>query len=357
MKNYLYLLITVLAAFTVILIIFHFGDILNKKNNGFDRNYFHNSYSNQHEIDLPDTLYEIVGANRSSIYITTAVPGEILSVGRNLEKKVNRIKIPFFARFYDSLKLSSLAIKIDSPYIYLFAENKPAIVKASFDSTLFEIRILPPGPFTREAMIGGDRFILRKLEPRLTDQIFVRYDFIQGISIKEEDISEIHGDGGIVSDGRLHFDTETKKLYYIYFYKNMVLSFDTSLNVSNRFSSIDTTRSFKIRTGLVKNGGSVAYTNITPANIINRTNYVEKGLLFNMSALRADNETDKFFSSHSILDIIDLKNGRYLGSISLPLFHDRKVSQFIISNNRLICLYANSILTYDLNPDIDRRDQ
>ncbi|HTI90234.1 MAG TPA: hypothetical protein VL727_06565 [Puia sp.] len=357
MKKYLYLLITILSAFFIILIIYRFGDIPNRRNNGFVRHYLLNSYSKMHEIDLRDTLYGIVGATRSTIYITTPVQDEILAVGSNGEKEVRRIKIPYFSRFYDSLKFNSLAINIDSPYIYLFAENKPAIIKTAMDSSIFEIRILPPGPFTREVMIGRDRFILRKLESGLTDQIFVRYDLNSGILKKETGISEINGDGGIVSDGRLHFDSETRKLYYVYYYKNQILSFDTSLNLSNRFSLIDTTSSFKIRTGLVKNSGSSAYTNITPAYIINKANYVEKGLLYNMSALRADNETDKFFSDNSILDIIDLKNGRYRGSICLPASHGSKLSQFFISNNRLISLYTNSIIIYDLDPAIDRQDQ
>lgn len=357
MKKYFYLLITILSAFFIILIIYHFGDIPNKQNNGFVRKYLLNPYSKLSEIDLRDTLYEIVGATRSTIYITTPVQGEILAVGSNGEKDVRRIKIPYFSRFYDSLKLNSLAIKIDSPYIYLFAENKPAIIKTAFDSSIFEIRILPPGPFTREVMISADCFILRKLESRLTDQIFVRYDLNSGILKKETDISEIHGDGGIVSDGRLHYDSATKQLYYVYFYKNLILSFDSSLNSASRFFSIDTISSFKIRTGLVRNSGSTAYTNITPANIINKANYVENGLLYNMSALRADNETDKFFSDKSILDIIDLKNGWYRGSICLPASHGSKLSQFIISNSRLISLYTNTIIIYDLDLEIDRQYQ
>lgn len=357
MKKYLYLSIVVLSAFSIILVVFYFGDLPNKHNNGFDRNYFAASYSKAHQMDLQDTLYEIVGTTRSNIYVTTSTEGEVLEIGKDLHKNVKRIKIPFFSRFYDSLQFSSLAVKIDSPYIYLFAENKPAIVKTSFDSALFEIRILPPGPFSREVMAGADCFILRKLESRLTDQIFVRYNFSTGLVKKEDNISQIYGDGGIITDGQLHFDGETKKLYYIYYYKNLLLSFDTSLNFADRFSSIDTMSSFKVKTGLVKNGGTTAYTNITPANIINKVNFVQNGLLFNMSALKADNESGEFFSDNSILDIIDLKKGKYLGSINLPAFKGRKLSKFIISNNRLIGLYTNTIIIYDLSLQLNRQDQ
>ena len=357
MKSYLYLLIIVLAAFFIILIVFHFGDIPNRQNNGFKRNYIHNSYFAAHEINLRDTLYTIIGATRSNIYVAISTQGEVLEISKNLNNNVKRIKIPFFTRFYDSLKFSSLVTKIDSPHIFLFAENKPAIIKTTFDSSLFEVKILPPGPFTREVMADTDCFILRKFEPRIIDQIFVRYDFKTGLLKKEDNISQIYGDGGIISDGQLYFDVETKKLYYIYYYKNLLLSFDTSLNYATKFSSIDTTGSFKIKTGLVKNSGATAYTNITPANIINKVNYVQNGLLFNMSGLRADNESDKFFSDNSILDIIDLKNGRYLGSIDLPTFNGSKLSQFIISDNRLVGLYTNSIIIYDLNLNLNRQDQ
>jgi hypothetical protein len=177
MKMYLYLLGVCLFAFSIIGVVFHFGDIPNKHDNGFKRNYFVASHLSMHKMDLGDTLYDIVGSTRSTIYITTAREGEVLEIGKELSENIKRIKIPFFARFYDSLQFNSLAIKIDSPYIYLFAENKPAIIKTNFDSTLFEIKILPPGPFSREVMAGADCFILRKLESRLIDQIFVRYNF------------------------------------------------------------------------------------------------------------------------------------------------------------------------------------
>lgn len=352
-----YLIGITLSALVILLVIFHFGDIPNKHNNGFKRAYFPASYSAAHELDLPDTLSWIVGLTRSNMYIGISTEGEVVEVRRDLKGSVKRIQIPFFSKFYDSLQLSSANIKIDSPFIYLFAENKPAIVKTAFDSSLFEIRILPPGPFTREVMVGSDCFVLRKIEPRLTDQLFVRYDFATGSIKKEDSISEIFGDGGIVSDGQLYFDVKAKKLCYIYYYKNLLLSFDTSLNLAERWSTIDTTTSFRIKTGIVKNEGTTAYTNISPANIINKLNDVKNGFLFNMSALKADNESDRFFSDNSIIDIIDLKNGGYLGSIHLPVFDGNKLSGFVISDNQLIGLYAHTIIIYDLSAALSRYTQ
>src|SRR5580704_10365119 len=112
MKKYLYLSIAVLLAFSIILIVFHFGDLPNRHNNGFNRNYFAASYSKAHQMDLQDTLYEIVGSTRSNIYVTTSTEGEVLEIGKDLHRKVKRIKIPFFSRYYDSLKFSSVAVKI-----------------------------------------------------------------------------------------------------------------------------------------------------------------------------------------------------------------------------------------------------
>ena len=357
MKSYIYILGTVLLAFFIILAVFALGDIPNRHNNGFKRSYFHTADSGTRELRLRDTLSEIIGSTEATIFVSTATEGEILEVGKSLHGTVKRIKIPFFAKYYDSLQFSSLSVEIDSPRIYLFAENKPAIVKTRFDSALFEIRILPPGVFTREAMTDTDCFILRKFESKLTDQIFVRYNFRTGQLIKENGISQIYGDGGMITDGQLHVDYDTKRVYFMYYYRNLLLAFDTSLQSVRKFSSRDTVSSFQMKTGLVRNGPTTAYTNITPANIINKANYVQDGLLYNMSSLKADNESDAFFSDHSVIDIINLKNGRYLGSINFPTFDDRKISQFIISDNRLIALYTNSIVIYDLNLDIDRRDQ
>jgi hypothetical protein len=206
-------------------------------------------------------------------------------------------------------------------------------------------------------MVDSDCFILRKYESKLTDQIFVRYNFTTGQLKKENGISQIYGDGGMITDGRLHVDDDKMSVYYMYYYRNLLLAFDTSLRSVRKFSSRDTVRSFQMKTGLVGNGPSAAYTNITPANIINKANDVQGGLLYNMSTLKADNESAAFFSDHSVIDVIDLKNGRYLGSIDIPTFDGRKIAQFIISDNELIALYTNSIVIYGLDLAIEHRDQ
>ncbi|HTI09221.1 MAG TPA: hypothetical protein VL832_11720 [Puia sp.] len=357
MRKYLYLVLLSLLAFLIILAIYHYGDIPNKHKNGFKRSYFPAAWVKERQLDLPDTLSGIVGSTPSTIYVGTSTRGEILAISRDRANTVKRIKLPYFETFYDSLGFNSLSIIIDSPVIYLFAENKPAILKTTFDAALCEIRILPPGPFTREVMVGKDCFMLRKFEPKLTDQIFVRYNFSTGLLKKEKNISEIAGDGGIISDGQLYFDPSINKSVYVYFYKNLLLSFDTSLDFVNRFYSIDTISSFKMQTGLVKNGDTRAYTNISPANVVNKVNGVQDGLLFNMSALKADNETDAFFYNNSILDIIDLKNGQYLGSIYSPTINGNKLSKFILSDNELIGLYRHSLVIYTLNLSMLPKDQ
>ena len=357
MRKYIYISGIVFLAFFIILAIFKLGDIPNRHNNGFKRNYFRTAYSGTRELRLQDTLAGIIGSTGTNIFVSTATEGEVLEIGRSLNGKIKRIKIPFFSRYYDSLQLSSLSIEIDSPRIYLFAENKPAIVKTRFDSSLFEIRILPPGGFTREAMTDTDCFILRKYESRLTDQIFVRYDLRTGQLRKEKDISQIYGDGGMITDGQLHVDHQTMGVYYMYYYRNLLLAFDTSLTSVQRFSSRDTVSSFQLKTGLVNSGPAAAYTNITPANIINKANYAENGLLYNMSTLKADNETSAFFAGNSVIDVIHLKSGRYLGSIHLPIFDGGKIYQFIVSDNKLIGLYTKGIVIYDLHLPIGLRDQ
>ena len=349
MKSYLYLLLTFLSAFLVLLLVFHFGDIPNRQDNGFKRVYLSHAWSAAQEIKVQDTLYEIAGVTPWNIYTVIATEGEILETGRGLPHKIRRIPIPFFRKFYDSLQFGSLSVRVDSPYIYLFAENKPAVIKTRFDASVFEVRILPPGSITREVMTDVNSFIFRKLEPAIRDQVFVRYDFLTGQLKRETYISPVYGDGGIVTDGQLHFDAATNRLYYVYYYRNLLLSFDTSLNSVHTFSLIDTTRSFTMRTGLVTNAGLAAYTNITPDHIINKVNFVEGGRLYNMSGLKADNDPSAFFSDNSILDITDLRNGSYLGSIYFPAVNGNKLSRFVISDNRLIALYTNSIMIYDLH--------
>src|SRR5438445_4338497 len=121
MTKLFYLAGTFLLACITVMLIFHYGDIPNRQANGFKRNYLLHPWSHAQEIRLTDTLFDLVGCTPRNIYVSLAREGEILRIGRDL--KVQRIRIPFFEKFYDSLRFSSLAIRVDSPYIYLFAEN------------------------------------------------------------------------------------------------------------------------------------------------------------------------------------------------------------------------------------------
>jgi len=248
-------------------------------------------------------------------------------------------------------------VRIDSPHIYLFAENKPAIVSTDFDSSRFDIRILPHGAITREVVAGPGRFVLRKLDIPLADQVFYRYDWEAGSLRKEDSISPVFGDGGIITDGQLYFDAGDNRLYYVYYYKNLFLSFDTALRDVKRFYSLDTTRSFSIRVGRVENGGTTAYTNTSPSEVLNKTSDVYRGLLFNLSGLKGDNDSDSSFNGNSILDIIDLHRGRYLGSIALPTVNGNKLSRFGVSGDRLIAVYPHTVAIYPLDTGAIRSHQ
>jgi len=349
MRVFFILLGILLTSFLILLGIYHFGELPNRHKNGFNRNYVSGPIPPISQTEVPDTTHEIIGSTASNWYVSLARQDEILEIGKTPGNKIRRIRLPFFERFYDSLQFSSLEVRIDSPHIYLFAENKPAIVSTDFDSTRFDVRILPPGPFTREVITGPGRFVLRKLDPRLSDQVFTRYDLGTGELKKEDSISPVYGDGGIITDGQLYFDAADSRLCYVYYYKNLFLSFDTALNTVRRFYSLDTTRSFKMQVGLVENNGTKAYTNISPTEVLNKTSDVCNGLLFNMSGLKADNESDAFFNGHSIIDVIRLHDGDYLGSICLPTISGNKLSRFMVAGDQMIVLYTHTLVIYPLD--------
>jgi len=357
MKVFFTLLGILLVSLLILLCLYRFGEIPNRHNNGFSRNYLAPPLRPLGEITIPDTLHEMIGSTASNWYLSLARLDEILEIGKAPGHKIRRIRLPFFTRFYDSLQLSSLEVRIDSPHIYLFAENKPAIVSTDFDSSRFDIRILPHGAITREVVAGPGRFVLRKLDIPLADQVFYRYDWEAGSLRKEDSISPVFGDGGIITDGQLYFDAGDNRLYYVYYYKNLFLSFDTALRDVKRFYSLDTTRSFSIRVGRVENGGTTAYTNTSPSEVLNKTSDVYRGLLFNLSGLKGDNDSDSSFNGNSILDIIDLHRGRYLGSIALPTVNGNKLSRFGVSGDRLIAVYPHTVAIYPLDTGAIRSHQ
>jgi len=318
---------------------------VNQKN-GFNRKVLTPLASVVSAIEKPAEVFDIAGTYNESIYFKTRWPGKLFITDLALgNQRALTLNLPA------NKKLASIFYHFieDSSNFKILAGNMPAIITAHA-SLPGKGRRFPAGVFTRAVRISEHSYVFRGFDStrRTPDQIFVKGDARIGVTAREHNISELNGDAGVSTDGLLHYDSTTNQLLYIYFYRNEILCLDTNLNLLSKRHTIDVNSDFTTTGGQLSKNGKATFTNTAPRRMINWTNCVYKGMLFNNSRLKGDNETDNDFKNGSAIDVYDVATGKYKGSFYIPRYKEEKMRQFNIVNDRLIAIYKNHIATYEI---------
>lgn len=310
------------------------------KHNGFVRK-FDISVERLFSKKVPSSqIRNIAGCSQRTIYLQTNDPHLLFTADLNLNFSERKLSLPM------SKGLSgAFFAKVDSPHVSIFFVNPCAIVTARLDSPI-AFRDNSVNPFSKAIPVSDKSFILRSYLDRMEDQHFIRYEQSKGVAAIENGISEKRGDGGISTDGILSYDESRNTVIYISFYSNRFFATDTNLNLKYVSHTIDTSLSTTANIKTVVSEQDVS--NEGPSRIINRRACTYNGLLYIQSLLKADNEDSDSFSNGTSIDIYDIKNGVYAGSLVVMDIPGREVRDFKIANGRLIILHDGNLSLYDI---------
>lgn len=315
--------------------------------NGFTRQLSNTSIATLNIIAKNKNVTRVCGAGEAHLYFQTEDPGRLLVTDRQLQHpKILGLKTP-----RDERTLSHFIYEVDSPRACLMAGNVPAIMTGDLDSSKMTPYRFPASLFTRSVPISSHSFVLRGFDTTVhtADQIFLKGDPQQGVLQREDHISEKRGDGGISTDGYLHYDSLTHLLCYIFSYRNQFLCLDTNLHLIYKGHTIDTISHFHIQAGAISSSSrSFMLTNTSPSLMVNHASCVAGGKLFVRSGLKADNEKDGDFKRNAVIDIYQMQDGNYQGSFYIPNCKGEPLQQFRIYGNLIVAMYDDYIATYRL---------
>src|SRR3546814_5094753 len=139
------------------------------------------------------------------------------------------------------------------------------------------------------------------------------------LSVYAKGISPPGENADLSSDGLLHYDKDSGTLIYVHFYNNSVIGIDTNLHLIYKATTIDTVRTHKINMIDIQSGNTIRRTNAGPKNFIKRTSYVNEGIFYVNSILKADNENNIVFASNEVFDTYNVNDGSYRGSFNLQM--------------------------------------
>ncbi|MFB2118724.1 hypothetical protein [Parapedobacter sp. 2B3] len=167
---------------------------------------------------------------------------------------------------------------------------------------------------------------------------------------KKGGLSKVY-DGGFYQDGMLHYDVFNDLIVYIFRFRNKVLAFDSALNISFSFSTIDTfsTTQLKILKERNKSDNKLwNYTLAKPPRSVNNKSCVADGYAFVCSYVKADNENLSAFDKNSVVDVYRIIDGEYAGSFYIPHHEGKPLSDFIVTDNKLLVVYDNNLSLFQV---------
>ena len=322
------------------------GDSIGK--NGFSRILNPNFISTKKTLDIAYNSYYLAGLSNDSIYLGNyTAPAHILITDYNLADTQHiKMDVP------DDLQIawSSLRTTIHVPNIYTNEQITPFFLTGKINDFKIFPRNLESIKFNAFLPISPSCLIVRTFDHELEQNILASVTWDSSKIKRREYVLEKQGDGVFSVDGMLLHDPNSDCFVYLYYYSNQFLCLDTDLNLIYKGNTIDTISTAQM--DVVTIASEQRTTFASPPLRVNIKGAIGGNKLFVNSGLMADNEDDRSFNQMSIIDLYSLQNGQYHFSFYLPKHKGEKVSEFKVFDDKLVAIYGQYLVIYDLNKSI-----
>ena len=338
----LVLLSLILGSIITFVLLHKISSTITRHHNTFIRN-FPMSSRKLTELDLGYNSYYFAGASEGKVYLgNSTAPLEIL-VLENDGNQNNHFRISLDATDF---AFRAVQVRVNPPYFYAYDGTVSCLYTGSifdwkgrlqFKSNLFIDQVVS---------VDSSQFLFR--EQRGEGSIIGRFALEKkGTIVYNNAILQKQVDGIFDVDGKLLFDTSTKKGVYLYSYRNQFSIFDKDLNLLDRGQTIDTLSQAQIKIAEVHHGGQRKLS--APALVVNHSAAVHRNLLFVHSGILGRFEPEEMWSVASIIDVYDLKDRSYLTSFYVHDMDQKKMNNFVVEGNRLYALAGTKIALYELD--------
>lgn len=350
-KRIYYLASLLLAAFLIVVTLVYTAPSPNKQLNGFRRQYLQTGPLKPYTaIPTHDAILDIAGVSDTSFYFSTTDPATMLVTSLEPGSRTDTFQIALRQSLKDSMG-TYFFTEVNNGDFFVYAYNIPAISKTgrTTAATAGEYATFPAGGFSQAHVLRDSKHImLRKLDLKKKDQFFMRVTLDGDSILSEKGLSALHGDGGMSTDGSLNYDRATGLFIYLYYYSNRYVTFDSAMHLVSEGTTIDTftVSRFSLSSSMANKR---VYMNQGPDQMVNGFSCAHNGVLFVQAKLKADNDDDRLFHEHSIIDQYDLRTNRYKGSIYLDISPKEKINQLFVHENKLLVHCTDSVYSIKIN--------
>src|SRR5699024_4887851 len=191
---------------------------------------------------------------------------------------------------------------------------------------------MPAIPYYREFVITNKNdFILRVMQSSIQKYVFAKLNNISPY-ISFYDVLEQQQRNLFEADGSIIWNPERQEVSYLYFYKNQIDTWDTSLSKQQTLSLLYT-MDREIQTNIGRDGTHLRETDQSPFHEKLRT---WNNKYYVLSNIMGAEESQDDFSRNSIIDVY---KEAYQYSIRIPNKNGEKASDFYITDEYIIAHY------------------
>lgn len=291
------------------------------------------------QMNVGDGDLYFAGSSDTRIYLGSLVLPELLIEVR--DSNIQKLAIDHGS--FPKAKTSKIIVF--PPYFFFADLVAFRIYRGTMRHWRLNEEIHPGGEFFTELIpVSHEGIVLRTIRSDARLFTLAKENFVTGERLAESPLLEKQVDGIFCTDGMLTFDKVTDQVVYTYFSRNQFLCADTSLQLVYRGRTIDTTFHTKIEVAAFP--GTDGYVMASPPNIVNRRAAADGGTLYINSALVADNEDGILFNQVDVLDLYDLVDGHYRGSLYLERYQGKRLRHFMVSQGRVFVLTENILRVF-----------
>lgn len=344
------ILLCLLLSAVFIIVLFFWSEGIMRYDNPFIRRYPNHAATPLDQKDLKFNSYYFAGFTNGRLYLgNVTAPLELLSFDRTL-KNPRTEKIIFDPK---KIPFTRVKINIDGSYFLLKDGSVPIIFRGSTLDWKINTEFKGLPYFDLAEPIDSNTVVFRSNNGKNQDNIIGLFqrDKVQKTTYKNS-LLQKQIDGIFDTDGRLLYDAQTKKMVYVYFYRNEFIIADKAGRINSRGHTIDTISKAKIKVSYLQNGTIRKMS--APPLIVNSNAAVCQNLLFIHSKIKGKYESDKLWEQAFIIDVYDLNKNAYLMSFPIYGIGKEKLKTFIVTPSYLYAIIGKDIVLYDLKPSLKK---
>jgi hypothetical protein len=281
---------------------------------------------------------DLCGVASTNIFLSVANPQYLIMKDKNSFKETI-----FFMPVPKNDNLINHALVVDSPVVYFFANNVPALYYGHLYGNRIDSIHFQTNTFSRSAFISSSSTVICTYDSSLENQTLEKINMSDGKIQKQSFFLK-----SFSNDGILKFDKASKRIFFLQYYGNQFWCLDTNLNLLYTSRTIDTTSTNPVSINKIVNKTETHFVPAKARKIINSTCYAENGFLFVVSKLKADNEINSDFENNSVIDVYAANTGSYYNSFYIPDVNGEKMSSLLIQGHLIFALYEKDVAIYDL---------